>query len=30
MGSRMSDRQIPWPRFTSDELAALIGYLSRH
>ena len=29
MGSRMSDRQIPWPRFTSDELASLIWYLSR-
>jgi mono/diheme cytochrome c family protein len=30
MGARMSDRRIPWPRFTADELAALIGYLSRH
>ncbi|HEV2719253.1 MAG TPA: c-type cytochrome, partial [Thermoanaerobaculia bacterium] len=30
MSSRMSDRRIPWPRFTADELASLIWYLSRH
>ena len=27
MSARMSDRQIPWPRFTADELAALIRFL---
>jgi len=28
MGARMNDRQIAWPRFTSDEFAALIRFLS--
>ncbi len=28
MRARMNDRQIPWPRFTADELAALIRFLS--
>jgi mono/diheme cytochrome c family protein len=28
MGARMSDRQIPWPRFTADDLAALIRLLT--
>lgn len=28
MSVRMSDRQIPWPRLTADELAALIRFIS--
>jgi hypothetical protein len=24
----MGDRRIPWPRFTADDLAALIHFLS--
>jgi mono/diheme cytochrome c family protein len=28
MGTHMGDRRIPWPRFTADDLAALIHFLS--
>jgi mono/diheme cytochrome c family protein len=28
MGTHMGDRRIPWPRFTADDLAALIQFLS--
>ena len=28
MSARMNERQIPWPRFSAEELATLIGYLS--
>ncbi len=28
MSVRMNDRQIPWPRFSADELAALIRFVS--
>lgn len=30
MSVRMSDRQIPWPRFTANDLAALIRFISEN
>lgn len=29
MSARMDDRQIPWPRFTADDLASLIRFVTK-